>query len=495
MQSISRLFSSLGNLFDSRHPMIKGVNDILVIRNVETQKLSSTPFHIKVDTNILRSDIPKQLAIYVNDVKMDFEMDLDSEGNGYFKLTREQINDLNITKDIISSESEDEENFSTYAESLHLINSTVFKDKQNEFIKLLSNGDVSFSLCKSKLTGSFIGDLEEFNALKIDFETFEKIPEIIFSEECIILLNSEPPVFAPASTFLGIIASKMFFGKQINMESIKKSFRRFYHFISREDNSLDDSLEKSTGMFNWKKKEEKEDTATKSSRKVILAPTNYLEKMNLKEGKNVIRFALIFSPGNETSIESHIFFYASDDKFIVSDIDGTITKSDLIGHMAPFVGMSYWINEKLLTLFKKIKQNQYRFIYLTSRPLDYSSATRTYINTAEINGLKLPDGPVFCVPYSFLNALKSEIVNKRQNLLKTELIREILVPFDENNDPLFAGFGNQQSDFQAYTNSKINKGRVFILKDKNTIMNSYMFFNRDINGLIKDYEDIFPEYK
>lgn len=35
----------------------------------------------------------------------------------------------------------------------------------------------------------------------------------------------------------------------------------------------------------------------------------------------------------------HIFLWRHTDKLVISDIDGTITKSDVLGHILPVIGM------------------------------------------------------------------------------------------------------------------------------------------------------------
>ena len=53
---------------------------------------------------------------------------------------------------------------------------------------------------------------------------------------------------------------------------------------------------------------------------------------------------------------------------VISDIDGTITKSDVLGHILPIVGQD-WAQSGVAQLFTKIKNNGYRILYLSARAI------------------------------------------------------------------------------------------------------------------------------
>jgi phosphatidate phosphatase LPIN len=43
----------------------------------------------------------------------------------------------------------------------------------------------------------------------------------------------------------------------------------------------------------------------------------------------------------ECRIEAEIYLYADNDKLVVSDVDGTVTKSDILGHINNFINRDY----------------------------------------------------------------------------------------------------------------------------------------------------------
>lgn len=70
--------------------------------------------------------------------------------------------------------------------------------------------------------------------------------------------------------------------------------------------------------------------------------------MKLNFGKNTVTFIL-----GECEIEAEIYLYAANDKIVVSDVDGTVTKNDIGGHIHNFMDKDY-LHEGYAELSKKI---------------------------------------------------------------------------------------------------------------------------------------------
>ncbi|CAF5078748.1 unnamed protein product, partial [Rotaria sp. Silwood1] len=70
-------------------------------------------------------------------------------------------------------------------------------------------------------------------------------------------------------------------------------------------------------------------------------------------------------------VKANIFCFDHKTKFVISDIDGTITKSDLFGHIFPLFGKD-WSYDGVAKLFQSIKNNNYKFIYLSARAIGQS---------------------------------------------------------------------------------------------------------------------------
>ena len=53
---------------------------------------------------------------------------------------------------------------------------------------------------------------------------------------------------------------------------------------------------------------------------------------------------------------------------MISDVDGTITRSDVLGHMLPRVGLD-WSHTGVARLFTNIQRNGYLILFLSSRAI------------------------------------------------------------------------------------------------------------------------------
>ena len=68
------------------------------------------------------------------------------------------------------------------------------------------------------------------------------------------------------------------------------------------------------------------------------------------------------------SCSARIFLWNYYDRIVISDIDGTITRSDVFGQLLPLVGKD-WSQSGVTGLFTNIERNGYRFMYLSARAI------------------------------------------------------------------------------------------------------------------------------
>ena len=64
---------------------------------------------------------------------------------------------------------------------------------------------------------------------------------------------------------------------------------------------------------------------------------------------------------------------------MVSDVDGTVTKSDVLGHIIPDF-ISDWSHPNIAELYSNLYGRGYKILYLSSRPVGYADKTRKYIS-------------------------------------------------------------------------------------------------------------------
>ena len=77
-------------------------------------------------------------------------------------------------------------------------------------------------------------------------------------------------------------------------------------------------------------------------------------------------------------IPFNTFLYDQNARFVLTDIDGTITETDVKGHVFPMFGFTAH-HEHVVELFHKIADNGYQIVYLTARSIAQDVDTRDYL--------------------------------------------------------------------------------------------------------------------
>lgn len=118
----------------------------------------------------------------------------------------------------------------------------------------------------------------------------------------------------------------------------------------------------------------------KKWRKSTKPPLEKLQSIrhHLKPGHNEVIFSV---HGKSSLINGNIYLWDHDEKLVISDIDGTVTKSDILGHVLPRIGMSDWAHAGIAELYTNVRKNGYQFLYLSSRPIGFAEQTRKYLRS------------------------------------------------------------------------------------------------------------------
>ena len=90
-----------------------------------------------------------------------------------------------------------------------------------------------------------------------------------------------------------------------------------------------------------------------------------------------------------TRCNCHVYLWKWTDKVVISDIDGTITKSDVLGHVLPIISMD-WAQYGVASLFNKIRNNGYQIAYLSARAIGQAPTTKKYLESVSQEDLNLP---------------------------------------------------------------------------------------------------------
>ena len=120
---------------------------------------------------------------------------------------------------------------------------------------------------------------------------------------------------------------------------------------------------------------------------------NAIQFFNLKKGANQIQFSVTTAFQGTTKCFCQIYLWHFSAKIVISDIDGTITKSDVRGQVLHMIGRD-WSQCDVVKLFNKIAQNGYKIVYLSARAVGQASMTKDYLTSVKQDETCLPEGKV-----------------------------------------------------------------------------------------------------
>ncbi|KKY19118.1 putative nuclear elongation and deformation protein [Phaeomoniella chlamydospora] len=196
---------------------------------------------------------------------------------------------------------------------------------------------------------------------------------------------------------------------------------------------------------------------TRNYAKTLRLTSDQLKALNLKPGANTMSFTV-----NKATCQAYMYLWSDKVPIVISDIDGTITKSDALGHVLNMIGRD-WTHIGVAKLYTDIVANGYNILYLTSRSVGQADTTRAYLNGVNQEGYKLPKGPVIMSPDRTIAALRREIYLRKPEVFKMACLRDILSLFPGRTNPFYAGFGNRFTDALSYRTVNIPSSRIFTI--------------------------------
>lgn len=230
----------------------------------------------------------------------------------------------------------------------------------------------------------------------------------------------------------------------------------------------------------------------KNYAKTLRLTSDQLKTMNLKSGANSMSFTV-----NRATCTATLWYWRHDVPIVISDIDGTITKSDVLGHVLNTLGRD-WTHAGVAKLYTEIASNGYNFLYLTSRSVGQADTTRAYLKGVVQEGFKLPPGPVILSPDRTIAALRREVYLRKPEIFKMACLRDIMALFaghggannvtetaveaglkaninglgtgkGKSGSPFYAGFGNRLTDALSYRSVNIPSIRIFTINSNSEI--------------------------
>jgi len=187
-----------------------------------------------------------------------------------------------------------------------------------------------------------------------------------------------------------------------------------------------------------------------------------LASLQLREGANSVVFKVHSGLQGKQELKCTIYLLSPKVKIVVSDIDGTITKSDVLGHIYPRVGVD-WSHSGVSALHAAITANGYQMVYLTARGIGMASTTREYLASIKQGEDVLPQGPCLLSPSRLFESLTREVIRRNPEEFKIACLTDIRELWPPDYNPFYAGFGNQPSDEMAYLAAGIPRSRILII--------------------------------
>uniref|UniRef100_A0A8C8DUJ6 phosphatidate phosphatase n=1 Tax=Oryzias sinensis TaxID=183150 RepID=A0A8C8DUJ6_9TELE len=229
-----------------------------------------------------------------------------------------------------------------------------------------------------------------------------------------------------------------------------------------------------------------------SYKKTLRLTSEQLHSLQLQEGPNDVVFSVTTQYQGTCRCQGTIYLWNWDDKIIISDIDGTITRSDTLGHILPTLGKD-WTHQGITHLYHKVSQNGYKFLYCSARAIGMADMTRGYLNWVNERGTMLPMGPVLLSPSSLFSALHREVIEKKPEKFKVECLTDIKNLFYPNTQPFYAAFGNRPTDVYSYKEVGVPLNRIFTVNPKGELVQEHAKTNISSYARLGEVVDhVFP---
>uniref|UniRef100_A0A671MG82 phosphatidate phosphatase n=1 Tax=Sinocyclocheilus anshuiensis TaxID=1608454 RepID=A0A671MG82_9TELE len=234
-------------------------------------------------------------------------------------------------------------------------------------------------------------------------------------------------------------------------------------------------------------------TTTHTYRKSLRLSSDQIASLKLKEGPNDVTFSITTQYQGTCRCEGTIYLWNWDDKVIISDIDGTITKSDVFGQILPQFGKD-WTHQGIAKLYHSVAEH----VFFTkraqaARAIGMADMTRRYLQWVNDRGIILPRGPLMLSPSSLFSAFHREVIEKKPEVFKIECLTDIKNLFLPNKHPFYAAFGNRPNDVFAYKEVGVPLCRIFTVNPKGELIQEQTKGNKSSYSRLSELVDhVFP---
>ncbi|KAL1206408.1 Phosphatidate phosphatase PAH2 [Cardamine amara subsp. amara] len=376
------------------------------------------------------------------------------------------------------------------------------------FKHVIANPEVvELSLCKHLLCEGMGAEAasQAFNSEKLDMEKFASLgPSILENDKLIVKIGGcYFPWDAAAPIILGVVSfgtTQVFEPKgMIVVDRSEKpadvlaqesgSWKLWPFSLRRSKNDTEASS--SGDAAAPEEKQEKSPNPVKKTVRALTPTSEQLASLDLKEGMNSVTFTFSTNIVGTQQVDARIYLWKWNARIVVSDVDGTITRSDVLGQFMPLVGID-WSQTGVTHLFSAVKENGYQLIFLSARAISQASVTRQFLVNLKQDGKALPDGPVVISPDGLFPSLFREVIRRAPHEFKIACLEEIRALFPPEHNPFYAGFGNRDTDEISYLKVGIPRGKIFIINPKGEVAVNRRIDTRSYTNLRTLVNRMFP---
>jgi phosphatidate phosphatase PAH1 len=425
---------------------------------------------------------------------------LNEEKDGADKQTE---NNVNTTKsgniDIKKDEQHEHESRSTSPE----------KDSKLDWSSLKFNDlQIEISNCGNIIFEPPVNEDEKkmeqiFDENLVSYEQFSTNPQMLFKSNIAFRIQNKIfPWQVAGPMLISLLAFKrppdvnamanVMYDAQSDSSSSKSSTAPTLSVEKKLDPSNAQKKRFSWGnFFKWGKKDENGAPIRKTFLRSLKPTSDQLSQLNLKPGANTITFSVTSRFQGMKEISASIFLWDSNVKVCISDIDGTITKSDVFGQILPQFGKD-WSHGGVVKFFNSIKNNGYEMLYLTARAIGQADITKNYLQSLDHEGVTLPIGPILMSPDRLFSSLNREVIIRKPHKFKIACLTDILSLFPEGAKPFYAGFGNRATDAISYVAVGVPEAKIFTINEFSEISYACSMYTRTYIKLNELVDPMFP---
>ncbi|XP_066869537.1 phosphatidate phosphatase LPIN3 isoform X2 [Kogia breviceps] len=311
------------------------------------------------------------------------------------------------------------------------------------------------------------GDIsvEKFNQHIVSYQDLAQNPGLLDDPNLVVKINEKHYNWA--------VAASMILSLQAFQKNLPECSARREKATVQQQQQLGEKTEAPSSEDEAPSPRPSPPAHTPTYKKSLRLSSNQIRRLNLQEGANKVVFSVTTQYQGTCRCRATIYLWKWDDRMIISDIDGTITKSDALGHILPQLGKD-WTHQGITSLYHKIHLNGYKFLYCSARAIGMADLTKGYLQWVSKRGCGLPEGPILLSPSSLFSALHREVIEKKPEVFKIACLRDIQQLFLPQEQPFYAAFGNRPNDVTAYRQVGLPTSRIFTVNARGELSQELM---------------------